>query len=265
MLGLDPEAGPGDYTDLLRQQVENEKTCRKRIKSLTQGCSRKLKDSEATLKKAQSSRDRISNELREAEGQLAKKETLEEKVAEFESAALKIRREIDDRRTACELLQLCSATTREKVGPTLSRYLKCILPRLTEGRYRDVKLDPDLKIQVFADERSDFISAVELSGGTNEALMLGLRLALSQAHITSRTRQKQFMFLDEPFKMMDGVRVVGALESLGRLSKELCQFFVVQPRCEEEQVAAFDRVIRTAVEMTELKVDFAASSADESA
>lgn len=265
LLGLDPEAGPGDYTDLFRQQAENEKTCRKRIKSLTQGCARKLKDSEAALKKAQSSRDRISNELREAEGQLAKKETLEEKVAEFESAALKIRREIDDRRTACELLQLCSATTREKVGPTLSRYLKCILPRLTEGRYRDVKLDPDLKIQVFADERSDFISAVELSGGTNEALMLGLRLALSQAHITAHTRQKQFMFLDEPFKMMDGARVVGALESLGKLSEELCQFFVVQPRCEEEQVAALDRVIRTAVETTELKVDFAASSADESA
>ena len=64
---------------------------------------------------------------------------------------------------------------------------------------------------------------------------------------------------------MDGARVVGALESLGKLSEELCQFFVVQPRCEEEQVAALDRVIRTAVETTELKVDFAASSADESA
>ena len=264
LLGLDTEGGLGDYTDLLRQQVENEKTCRQRIKSLSQGCAQRLKDSEVALKKAQSSRDRIGNELREAEGQLTKKETLEEKVAEFESVALKIRREIDDRRIACELLELCSATTREKVGPTLSSYLKCILPKLTEGRYRDVKLDPDLKIQVFADDRSDFISAVELSGGANEALMLGLRLALSQAHVTSHTRQKQFMFLDEPFKMMDSVRVVGALESLSKLSDELCQFFVVQPRCEEEQVAVLDWVIRTSVELTELKVDFAASSSGES-
>ena len=51
--------------------------------------------------------------------------------------------------------------------------------------------------------------------------MLGLRLALSQAHVTSRARQQQFMFLDEPFKMMDSTRVVGALESLGKLSEEL--------------------------------------------
>ena len=198
------------------------------------------------------------------EGQLAKKETLEEKVVEFESAALKIRRDIDDRRTACELLQLCSATTREKVGPTLSSYLKCILPRLTEGRYRDVKLDPELNIQVFADDRSDFISAIELSGGTNEALMLGLRLALSQAHVTSRARQQQFMFLDEPFKMMDSTRVVGALESLGKLSEELRQFFVVQPRCEQEQIDVLDHVIRTSVELTELEIDFSSVAPGES-
>ena len=218
----------------------------------------------AKLKKSQSSRDRIGNELRDAEGQLAKKETLEEKVAEFESAALKIRRDIDDRRIACELLQLCSATTREKVGPTLSSYLKCILPRLTEGRYRDVKLDPELNIQVFADDRSDFISAIELSGGTNEALMLGLRLALSQAHVTSRARQQQFMFLDEPFKMMDSKRVVGALESLGKLSEELRQFFVVQPRCEQEQIDVLDHVIRTSVELTELEIDFSSVAPGES-
>ena len=138
----------------------------------------------------------------------------------------------------------------------MSSYLKCILPRLTEGRYRDVKLDPELNIQVFADDRSDFISAIELSGGTNEALMLGLRLALSQAHVTSRARQQQFMFLDEPFKMMDSARVVGALESLGKLSEELRQFFVVQPRCEQEQVDVLDHVIRTSVELTELEIDF---------
>ena len=256
LLGMDTDQDFGDYTDLIRKQMENEKSCHKRIRNLSQGCANKLKDSEAKLKKAQSSRDRIGNELREAEGQLAKKETLEEKVAEFESAALKIRRDIDDRRTACELLQLCSATTREKVGPTLSSYLKCILPRLTEGRYRDVKLDPELNIQVFADDRSDFISAIELSGGTNEALMLGLRLALSQAHVTSRARQQQFMFLDEPFKMMDSTRVVGALESLGKLSEELRQFFVVQPRCEQEQIDVLDHVIRTSVELTELEIDF---------
>ena len=265
LLGMDTDEEFGDYTDLIRKQMDNEKSCRKRIRNLAQVCTKKLKDGEAQLKKAQSSRDRIGNELREAEGQLAKKETLEEKVAEFESAALKIRRDIDDRGAACELLQLCSATTREKVGPTLSSYLKCILPRLTEGRYRDVKLDPDLNIQIFADERSDFISAIELSGGTNEALMLGLRLALSQAHVTSRARQRQFMFLDEPFKMMDGPRVVGALESLGKLSEELSQFFVVQPRCEQEQVDALDHVIRTSIELTELEIDFGAVAPGESA
>ena len=258
MLGLDSAEESGDYTDLILEQVENEKACKQRINELSQLSTKKLKESEASLKKAQSSRDRISNELREAEGQQAKKEALDEKVAEYESAAMQIRGEIDDRRAACDLLKLCSATTREKVGPTLSSYLKCILPRLTDGRYRDVKLTPDLEILIFASDRSDFIQAAELSGGTNEALMLGLRLGLAQAHITSHTRQEQFMFLDEPFKMMDSPRVVGALESLSQLSEELRQFFVVQPQCGQEQVEALDQVIRTEVELTELEIDFGA-------
>ena len=256
MLGLDPSDEFGDYTDLILEQAENEKACRQRINELSRLSSKRLKESEAGLKKAQSSRDRISNELREAEGQLAKKEALDEKVTEYESSAMNIRGEIDDRRAACDLLKLCSATTREKVGPTLSSYLKCILPQLTDGRYRDVKLTPDLEILIFASERSDFIAAAELSGGTNEALMLGLRLGLAQAHVTSHTRQEQFMFLDEPFKMMDGPRVVGALESLSQLSEELRQFFVVQPQCGQEQVEALDQIIRTEVALTELAIDF---------
>ena len=66
------------------------------------------------------------------------------------------------------------------------------------------------------------------------------------------------------FKMMDSKRVVGALESLGKLSEELRQFFVVQPRCEQEQIDVLDHVIRTSVELTELEIDFSSVAPGES-
>ena len=247
-----------DYRGLLRSVADREKSCRKKLQSAAQADGKKIKELEATLKKTTSDRDRAENDIRECEAQAAKREALEEKNRELDAAAAEIRGDIDDAHAACELLEACVKTTRAKVGPALGGYLHGILPRLTTDRYRDVKLDADLRMEVFASARRDFIPATELSGGTNEALLLGLRLALSQAFISARTRQSQFIFLDEPFKMMDPPRVLRAIEALPELSDDIRQFFVVQPNFTGEQREALDFLVTTTVETTDLEVDLAA-------
>ena len=87
--------------------------------------------------------------------------------------------------------------------------------------------------------------------------MLGLRLALAQAFIAARTRRPQFVFLDEPFKMMDAPRVLQAIRAMPVLSSDIQQLFVVQPQFTDEQRDALDFVVQTTIETTDLQTDLA--------
>jgi len=143
---------------------------------------------------------------------------------------------------------------RAKVGPTLTGFVRSALPRLTSGRYRDVRVEPDLEIRVFSGEKNDFLTLHELSGGTNEALSLALRLAVSQTLVAARSHRAQFVFLDEPFKMMDESRAFECLQVLSDISGDIQQFFVIQPSFSDEERAEFDSSIRTEVAKTDLSI-----------
>ncbi len=258
---------PDDYRSLLRSLADREKQCRKKILAAVQADDKRIKGLDKSLRSTRSERDRFENELRECEAQRAKKEALEAKNVELEKAAAAIRDQIDDRHAGIELLERAAATVRAKLGPTLGTFVRALLPSLTGGRYKDVKIDEHLEIEVFAADRRDFLPAVELSGGTNEALLLALRLALSQAFVTSRADSgsgeegasaagggAQFVFLDEPFKMMDFARVVEALRALPSMSGDLRQFFVVQPNYTEAQREGLDWLVQTSLESDDLQL-----------
>jgi DNA repair exonuclease SbcCD ATPase subunit len=115
-----------------------------------------------------------------------------------------------------------------------------------------VRLDQEFALKLFTSDKNDFLEAAELSGGTLEALRLALRLAVSQAFISARTRQPQFIFLDEPFKMIDADRSAEILGVLRELSPDIQQVFVVQPNFSPEQRSHFDRCLTTRPECGEL-------------
>ncbi|MEM7262905.1 MAG: hypothetical protein AAF488_13010, partial [Planctomycetota bacterium] len=137
-------------------------------------------------------------------------------------------------------------------GPSLGKTMRKLLPSLTGGRYRDLKITPEFKLQVFTSDKSDFLSQHELSGGTFEGLSLGFRLAFSQAFIRAVVRGPQFLFLDEPFKAMDAARVHGTLSALVRLSAELKQIFVVIPGIRDADRELFDVIHQVTVGDPEL-------------
>src|SRR5690606_6629173 len=78
---------------------------------------------------------------------------------------------VADHVAAIRLLDETVASIRLKTGPALEQLLRGALPRLTAGRYRDVRWSEPLDLRVFSSERGDFVAAKELSGGTNEALL----------------------------------------------------------------------------------------------
>ena len=247
--------------------VKSDRDARARILSGAQKIEKELQEEEARLKKAQGERDRIEGELRECQSQLSKKEVLEEKNRELEKSAREVREEIDLRLLSCRLLEETISGIQGKVGPALTRFVKNVLPRLTSGRYRDAKVESNLEIKVFSSEKNDFLGLHELSGGTSEALCLALRFAISQAFVAARTRQAQFVFLDEPFQMMDSERAAETLKLLRHLSPELKQFLVIQPNFTEAERRLFDCRIRTRPEAVVLEASCTPepSPADETA
>jgi DNA repair exonuclease SbcCD ATPase subunit len=208
---------------------------------------------DAALRKARSERDKVEHEIRECESQNAKKQALEEKNSELEAEAARARGEMDLRLDACRLLDETAASMRHKMAPSLTRFVRRLLPRLTAERYREVKVEENLEIKVFSSEKSDFLSVLELSGGANEALGLAFRLALSQTLIGARSRQTQFVFLDEPFKMMDAGRSMSTLRTLRELSPDLKQFFIIQPDFTAAEREALSSLVRTSLETDELE------------
>lgn len=215
---------------------------------------RRVQEEEAARRKLQGELSRLESEVRECQSQAAKKEALEEKNRELEASAAAIRDDIEARRLAVALLEETALGLRTRLGPTLTRFVKGALPRLTAGRYRDVRVEEDLAVKVYSSDKNDFLSIHELSGGTNEALSLALRLAISQALVAARTRQAQFVLLDEPFKMMDGERAVETLSVLRTLSPDLRQFFVIQPRFTERERELCSCLVLTSREGTDLEV-----------
>ena len=209
---------------------------------------------EDSVQKAQAERSRVLNERRECESQAAKKEELEERKNDLEARATAVRAEIDLRLEACRLLDDAAGTIRSRMGPALAGFARRVLPHLTDQRYRDVKVENGVELLVFSPDKGDFLALEELSGGTNEAVSLALRLALSQALVKSRTHHRQFVLLDEPFKMMDSSRTVSTLKTLRRVSRDLTQFLVIQPTFSQEERDSVDAMIHTRPDSDSLNV-----------
>jgi DNA repair exonuclease SbcCD ATPase subunit len=101
-----------------------------------------------------------------------------------------------------------------KVLPRTERYLQQLIPLLTCGRYRDVRLitDPEegsitggpFQVRVWESAAGEYLPKSALSGGTADQLSLALRLAFSIATLPGELALAPgFMLLDEPFSSLD--------------------------------------------------------------
>ncbi len=154
---------------------------------------------------------------------LEENKDLPEQVEAQERDVRLLEKELAVLKYAVKGLEQTSESLRNRVKPQVERYMGQILPAITSGRYKAVELDDDYTVRVFDPEAGEFKQKEVFSGGTEDQLLLAMRLAFALALIPQAKGQSpEFLFLDEPLGSSDQVRREGIL---ALLRKELAQNF----------------------------------------
>ncbi|WP_425005800.1 AAA family ATPase [Mycolicibacterium sp. S3B2] len=104
------------------------------------------------------------------------------------------------------------------IAPALANRMRPWLPRVTNGRYHDVNVDPgDLTMQV-TEVTGQVRQADRLSLGTTEQIYLLLRVTLSQ--VLSGSTETPPLIFDDVTTQSDTTRTVAVMELLHELSSE---------------------------------------------
>ena len=204
-------------------------------------------------------RERLEVEVRDCEGALerardeeaAARARVEQNPVDAEQVALEaerlaawreqlaaLRRRARIYRLALEAVGLAEQTTMRRATRYLEKRMRGDLERLTDGRYRRVRVDDaTLDIQVHSPELGDWVPAESLSQGTLDQVYLAARLGLVRL-VTGDRRPP--LVLDDPFVTFDDVRAARAFEVLRVLSTDLQVIYLT---CADRYDALADRVV----------------------
>jgi recombinational DNA repair ATPase RecF len=184
-----------------------------------------LEDLSAELQEIQSLTHTEREKLAEVAGQLdgAEKHLLDvsaaiEDEARAASEVVHLAALAEDLDLASEILTSAQAKVHADIAPVLNDAIRPWVPKVTKGRYDDVRVDPaTLEIKIH-EAGGQFRTATDLSHGTTEQIFLLLRLALAQ-HLTT-TGEKAPIVLDDITVQSDAQRTTAILNLLHHLSKE---------------------------------------------
>ncbi len=154
---------------------------------------------------------------------------LEEKVDEQKRKVLLLEKDLAVVKYSVKGLEQTSESLRNRVKPQVERYMGLILPVITSGHYKAVQLEEDYTVKVFDPEAGEFRPKEAFSGGTEDQLLLAMRLAFALALIPqAKGRNPEFLFLDEPLGSSDKVRREGILALMHKeLAENFKQIFLI--------------------------------------
>ncbi len=160
---------------------------------------------------------------------LEENKELEEQVDEQKRKVLLLQKQLAVVKYSIKGLEQTSESLRNRVKPQVERYMSQILPVITSGRYKAVQLEDDYTVRVFDPEAGEFRPKEVFSGGTEDQLLLAMRLAFALALIPqAKGRNPEFLFLEEPLGSSDKVRREGILELMHKeLSQNFKQIFLI--------------------------------------
>lgn len=154
--------------------------------------------------------------------------------------------------TALKLLKRAAIESIDSFNQNIAKTSANTLPKFTEGRYHKLKIDDDLNVGVFSEDKEGYMDFDEISSGTQRQIMLALRMAMSEELARNTGNEKQFIFLDEPFAFFDQWRTKATLKALPEVSDVISQVWVVAQ--EFPQGAGIDKVIECPLDGDVLKV-----------
>ena len=202
-------------------------TCQEDADAITRRITGEIQSVETNLIAIQQGLERLDQAITEEERRLNKAAQLDQEVAAFERDIDSKTRSIEVRRIAQNLLAGSHRRLLSRFNLEMRHVVSKIMPQLTEGRYETMQIDNALNVRVWSSEKGHFVDLNEISGGTYNQVMLAIRLALSQALITSSLCGVECLILDEPFAFFDAQRTQKTLEILPQVSPEIEQMWII--------------------------------------
>ncbi|MQA98844.1 MAG: AAA family ATPase [Actinobacteria bacterium] len=140
----------------------------------------------------------------------------EEEVAAARTELERVRRLLAILEATREFLEEAQDSVHRDIAPQLAASVREWLPAITEGRYTDVRVDPENLYVEVLDRRGVWRDAILLSHGTKEQIYLLLRVGLAE-HLT-KPGEIAPLILDDVTVQFDSRRKEAVLAMLHRLS-----------------------------------------------
>ncbi|AJB42086.1 DNA double-strand break repair Rad50 ATPase [Thermofilum adornatum 1505] len=164
------------------------------------------KTREVASKKAE--KNRLEQYIRQAEEQLKELPKIKEDLDRLEKEDKNLKIEVEAREKAIQILRDISSKRRSMFAPSVEQNMNWIVSYVTGGRYKAVKINPDnYDIEVYDAEAGRWMRRDIYSGGTNDQMLLAMRIAFTLALLPSaKGTYPRFLFLDEPLGSSDQER-----------------------------------------------------------
>jgi exonuclease SbcC len=140
--------------------------------------------------------------------------------------------------TVCDysikMVQRVASQSIDNFNQSITEFAEKALPYFTSNRYSQLKINANLTVEVFSDEKQNYMAYDEISSGTQRQIMLALRMGMSEQLAKNTGNKKQFIFLDEPFAFFDHQRSVSTLKALPKVSDIISQVWVTSQEFPDE-------------------------------
>ncbi len=164
------------------------------------------------LAAAREDRARVSERVKQAFHNYRELSEIEEDLTEAEGILHSLERNRKSLDLALQRIQALSREQQEVLAPQLNVAVEQRFLRLCQGRYREVKIDPDFNVWVRASEAGELRNAMNLSRGTQDQLYLAIRFGILD--LVAGSEEPCPCLLDEPFAAYDRERMVEAFRIL---------------------------------------------------
>jgi len=208
------------------------------LESLKETVQQKLEievEKEATREILEVALDTIRTEqlsLVERRGEISSKKQEEEKVAgekaEVEEAIeqSKKQQKIYDRKLEINekmyrIIEVIAEETQNNFAPELNKVLSSVIETVSQGKYKDIKVNPDMVLTVVDTNAHKTVRATDLSSGTIDMFYLGLRLGIVQVVTQGKNVP---LILDDAFSQYDDARLGATLSLLMRQHRQVLLF-----------------------------------------
>lgn len=164
---------------------------------------------------------KLSN-FAEFEDELQRDQKLYEETKENQN---KLEKDLQAVSLAIEAIDALSIDIHDSFGDQINKRLSYIVEKVTNGRYKDVKLDENLNMKVLRDY--DYISFDKLSAGAIAEVYLALRITI--ADILNGTKTLP-LILDDAFVLYDDERLEATLRELSHIADRQILIFTCHER-----------------------------------